>query len=307
MAKKKPQPQTFYESLASSLNERSWQDVDDYATRVRRGLGALGHDSWFYARNLGHRLISKPARRIYLVAALAITGVGLSVGAFLATSTLTLYASEINNPTLLMNKKKTGTTILDRNGSVLYRVYGAPKRIEVDRSVLPHDLIEATLAAEDPDFYNHPGFSWKATARAVVQDVINGGKVQGGSTITQQLVKNALLSSDKKFTRKFREILLATELERRYSKDAIMGMYLNQIYYGQGSYGVEAAAQTYFKKSAKDLSLAQIATLAGLPLAPSRFDPNLDPQAAQGRRDYILNRMHGLGYISESELKAAKA
>lgn len=306
--KKRRQTNNFYETLSGAIGGRAaLPSADSFFSKVRDDLGALAHDGAHYGRLLGRKIVSKPARRLYIIAALALASVGAAVATVLTASTLTLYASEINNPTLLMNKKKTGTTILARGGEVIYRGYGAPKRTEVPLETLQKDLVEATLAAEDPDFYKHPGFSWRATARAVVQDVAQGGKVQGGSTITQQLVKNALLSSDKKFTRKFREILLATELERRYDKNKIMEMYLNQIYYGQGSYGIEAAAQTYFKKGAKDLTLGQTALLAGLPLAPSRFDPTLDPDAAQGRRDFILNRMSELDYITSEELKAAKA
>ena len=306
MAKKKGNGlNNFYESLAAGAS-RPWQGSGT-VEKWRDYAGAAGRDLRHYAGTLGRQIFAKPARRFYLAAALATATVGLLVGGFLAASTLTLYASEINNPALLMNKKKTGTTIVDRNGEVLFRGYGATKRQDVSLSTMPPNLVKATLAAEDPDFYNHPGFSWRATARAIVHDVLNRGKVQGGSTITQQLVKNALLTSDKKFTRKFREILLATELDRRYGKDQIMEMYLNQIYYGQGSYGIEAATQTYFKKPAGELTLGQSALMAGLPLAPSRFDPTIDPNAAKARRDFVLQRMRDLNYISSDQLAAAKA
>lgn len=307
MAKRKDrQTNSFYESLAGAVDARNWAAADSRWSKWGQDLKAAASDAIHYGRLTARRIAAKPARRTYTRLALAVATVGVGVATFLAASTYALYASEINNPALLMNKKKTGTTIVDRNGEVLFRGYGAIKRADVALTALPPELVEATLAAEDPDFYNHPGFSWRATARAIVQDIINRGKVQGGSTITQQLVKNALLSSEKKFTRKFREILLATELDRRYDKNKIIEMYLNQIYYGQGSYGVEAASQTYFKKPAQQLTLSQSALLAGLPLAPTRFDPSLNPESAEGRRNYVLERMQDLGYITDAELQLAR-
>ncbi len=197
-----------------------------------------------------------------------------------------------------MNTKNTGTTILDRNGKILFQGYGAVSRHIIPFNEMPQSLKQATLATEDPDFYQHAGFSYRGTARAAYQDLRHSGKVQGGSTITQQLAKNTLLSNEKSFSRKYKEIVLATEMERRYSKDQIMQMYLNTIYYGQGAYGVEAASETYFHKQAKELTLAESSLLAGLPQSPSRYDPNVDRTGAMQRRNYVLDRMKDLGYIT---------
>lgn len=249
---------------------------------------------------------SRTARLLYLAIIFLGASGAVGVGAKMSIATLNSYASDISSPAALLARKKTGTTILDRNGQVLFEGYGAQVTKTVTLTEVPQTLKDATLAAEDPDFYTHPGVSWRATARAAWVDITHRGRVEGGSTLTQQLIKNTLLTSDKKFERKFQEILLAVQLEQRYSKDQILEMYLNEIYYGQGASGVEAASQTYFHKSAHDLTLAESALVAGLPLGPNRFDPNADRKAATGRRNYVLNRMLESGKITKAQADAAK-
>jgi 1A family penicillin-binding protein len=250
---------------------------------------------------------NRRARTIYMAVSLSGVLAAVTVGTAVATATLESYAKDISSPAALMAKKKTGTTILDRNGKVMFEGYGAQSSQPITLSDLPKSVKDATLAAEDPGFYDHRGFSLRGTARAAWVDITHGSRAEGGSTLTQQLVKNALLTSDKKFQRKYQELLLAMELEHRYSKDQIFEMYLNEIYYGQGAAGIESAAQTYFHKPARYLNLAESAMLAGLPLGPSRFDPNVDTEAATGRRDYVLSRMVELGKISKNDADAAKA
>ena len=271
-----------------------------YAPPIAADLGA-------YARHLRHRVFNRRARAFYLMIAAGGAFALIAVVGITGTTTLRAYANDISSPAAILAKKKVGTTILDRNGEVLYQSYGAQGTAQIQLADIPTNLKNATLAAEDPGFYSHPGFSWRGTIRAAVNDITHQSTTQGGSTLTQQLVKNALLTSDKNFTRKFNEIMLSTEMERRYTKDQILEMYLNETYYGQGSSGVEAASQTYFHKSAKDLDLSQSALLAGLPLGPSRFDPNGDVEAATGRRDYVLSRMLELGKITKAQADAAKA
>ena len=256
---------------------------------------------------IAQALTSKPARRVYYIASvIGITALCVASLRFI-DHTYSAYASDINNPAALMAKQTTGTTILDRNGVVLYQIYGATTRTSVNLNDVPKNLINATLAAEDPGFYKQPAISLRATARALYQDIIHRGAVEGGSTLTQQLVKNTMVAPNGNLLRKAQEIILASDLEARYSKDKIMEMYLNDIYYGQGSYGVGSAAQTYFKTDAKNLSLAQSAMLAGMPLGPSRFDPTQDPIVAKQRRNYVLDRMQSLNFISAAEAKTAKA
>jgi 1A family penicillin-binding protein len=260
-----------------------------------------------YLRAVRARLASRRAKQVTLMVLAGGLFAVVAIGAVTAVTTMSAYANDISSPAALLAKKKTGTTIVDRNGKVLFEGYGAQSSDLVPFDQIPQTLKDATVTAEDPDFYNHPGFSWRGTARAAWVDLTHAGKVEGGSTLTQQLVKNALLNSNKDISRKYQEILLATKLEQRYSKDQILEMYLNEIYYGQGSSGVQAASQTYFHKPAKQLTLGESALLAGLPLGPSRFDPNFDLSAATGRRDFVLNRMVEYGKISKAQADAAKA
>jgi 1A family penicillin-binding protein len=264
-------------------------------------------DARAYARRLRRALWSKRSRALYTS---LIAGGGFAaviIGAVTATSVMSSYASDISSPSAVLSKKKTGTTILDRNGQVLFEGYGGQANTVVPLSELPKSLKDATLAAEDPQFYEHPGFSWRGITRAAWVDVTHQGTLEGGSTLTQQLVKNALLTSDRSFERKYQELVISFELEHRYTKDQILEMYLNEIYYGQGSSGIEAASLTYFHKPAKDLTLGESALLAGLPLGPSRFDPNASLEAATGRRDYVLTRMAELGKITPEQAKIAKS
>lgn len=250
----------------------------------------------------GRRALSNYVK-LFVIAAIAGGGVLVAVGA----QTLTSYASSIANPSTIVNNKNTGTTILDRNGKVLYQVYGAANRVQLKLADTPNVLKDATLAAEDPDFYNHPAISWRGTARALVQDVINHGKDQGGSTITQQLIKSSLLTPQKSYTRKYKEVILATALEHKYDKDQVLEMYLNQIYYGQGAYGAATAAQVYFHKSPDQLTIGEAAMIAGLPLGPSRLDPTFDHGAALARRDYVISEMQAHHFITAAQATTAKA
>jgi 1A family penicillin-binding protein len=260
-----------------------------------------------YAGRTRRALTGRRARYVYV--SLAVTGGIIMVFATVVTaaSVLTAYANDISSPTALLSKKKTGTTILDRNGHVLFEGYGGQVTKVTPLQDVPKSLVAATLASEDPDFYSHPGFSWRGTTRAAWVDITHRGTVEGGSTLTQQLVKNALLNSDRNFSRKYQELLLSMELEHRYSKDQILEMYLNEIYYGQGASGMEAASQTYFHKSVGDLTLGESALLAGLPLGPSRFDPNRDIEQATGRRNFVLSRMQELGKITKADADTARS
>ena len=267
----------------------------------------IASDTMATLRRVRRTLFSKRARGIYLAIAAGGTLALVAAVAISATKVLSAYADDISSPATILAKKKTGTTILDRNGQVLFEGYGGQDTKVVPLSDIPDSLKNATLAAEDPEFYDHQGFSFKGIARAAWVDFTHRGTMEGGSTLTQQLVKNALLTSNQTFQRKYQELLLSVVLENRYSKDQILDMYLNEIYYGQGSSGVEAASQTYFHKPAHDLTLSESALLAGLPLGPSHFDPNVNVDDATGRRDYVLTRMQQLGKITKTEADAAKA
>ena len=196
--------------------------------------------------------------------------------------------------------------IFTRDGKLIGE-FGAERRAPLKYVEFPEAVLHAFLAAEDDRFFEHPGVDWQGLARAAFKLVTTGEKNQGGSTITMQLARNVFLSSERTYTRKAREIALALQIEHDLSKQEILELYLNKIYLGNRAYGVGAAAQVYFGRDVKDLSLAQTALLAGLPKAPSRDNPAVNPQRARERRDYVLRRMRELGFISELDYQAALA
>ncbi|MDP2708808.1 MAG: penicillin-binding protein [bacterium] len=215
---------------------------------------------------------------------------------------------DLPDPNRLIERQVAQSTkIYDRAGqTVLYEIHGDEKRTMISLSDIPEDLKNATIAIEDKDFYKHGGFSVWAIFRTIVTDVLFG-KRAGASTLTQQFIKNAILSNEKTLTRKFREIILAYRLEKKFSKDEILQMYFNEIPYGSNAYGAEAASQKYFGKSARDLNLAEAAVLAALPQAPSRYSPygpNQDLLLA--RQKYILDLMAKYGYADRKRTEAAK-
>ncbi len=193
------------------------------------------------------------------------------------------------------------THIYDRNGKLLYEVYHEQNRTPIRlRSLKPY-IAQASIAIEDKDFYNHNGISIVSGVLRAVKDMVKTRTLQGGSTLTQQLVKSALLTPDRTVQRKIKEIVLALWTERLYSKDQILEMYLNQVPYGGSSYGIEEAAKTYYNKEAKDLSLDEAALLAGLPQAPTLYSPFTNPELAIERRNDVLDRMQQYGYISKKD------
>src|SRR3989344_1451230 len=199
------------------------------------------------------------------------------------------------------------THIFDRNGRLLYEVYREQNRTPIRIKELPVYIKEAAISIEDKDFYKHNGVSFVNGILRAVKDSYVWGKIQGGSTITQQLIKSSLLTSERTVKRKIKEIILALWAERIYTKDQILEMYLNQVPYGGSSYGIEEAAKTYFGKNAKDLTLSEAALLAGLPIAPTYYSPYVNPDLAISRRDEVLELMLENGYINVEENKKAKA
>jgi penicillin-binding protein 1A len=198
------------------------------------------------------------------------------------------------------------TRILDRERRPLAELF-REKRIWIPYRTFPPRLIDALTAVEDDRFFDHGGVRMMAILRALAVDVRKGKMVQGGSTITQQLAKQLFLSPDKTIVRKIREALLAIEIEKTHTKEEILELYGNQIYLGSGAYGFEAAARVYFGKSVAELTLAETATLAGLPKAPSRYSPFNNRRLTKQRRDTVLSRMREVGKITEAEERAARA
>lgn len=185
--------------------------------------------------------------------------------------------------------------------------FGEERRAFVKIEEVPDQMKKAILAAEDDRFYEHGGVDYIGVLRAAVSNSLSGGTKQGASTITMQVARNFFLSKEKTFTRKFNEVLLAFKIEHILSKDEILQLYINQIYLGQRAYGFAAAAQVYFGKSLNQLTTAEYAMLAGLPKAPSLYNPVVNPKRAKLRQLYVLRRMHQLSYITPEELLAAQA
>ncbi|MBT8133364.1 MAG: transglycosylase domain-containing protein, partial [Gammaproteobacteria bacterium] len=181
--------------------------------------------------------------------------------------------------------------------------FGEKRRTPKKLEEIPELMRQAFLSAEDDRFFEHPGVDYQGILRAVVNLLLTGERGQGGSTITMQLARNFYLSSEKTYLRKLNEILLALKIERELEKEKILELYLNKIYLGNRSYGVAAAAQTYYGVGLDELTLAQIAMIAGLPKAPSTFNPIVNPDRATIRRDYVLSRMHQLAFISTAEFE----
>jgi len=218
------------------------------------------------------------------------------------------FIKDIESKDRIMNRNDTGVLLLDRNNKPFFAFYQAKERYVVHLSDVPATTQQAIISTEDKDFYTHGGFSIKSIVRAFFDDIFHKNVLYGGSTITQQLVKNALLTSRKSFMRKFQEIILANEIERRYSKQEILEMYLNSVYFGEGSFGIEEAANKYFGKSAKNLTLAESALLAGILPAPSQYSPlSGDRDGALLREKLVLSEMLSQKYISTDQYKQATA
>lgn len=198
------------------------------------------------------------------------------------------------------------TRILSDDGTTVAEIY-RERRVVVPIEKIPQQLIRAFVAAEDSEFFRHPGIDLTSILRAALKNIRAGGIVQGGSTITQQVAKSLLLTPEKKFSRKFKEAILAWRMEQKLSKDEILFLYLNQIYLGHGAYGVQAAAENYFDKNVEALTLAESALLAGLPQAPSRYSPYHHFDRAKQRQRYVLKRMREDGYVQEGAAEAAIA
>ncbi|GIW63712.1 MAG: hypothetical protein KatS3mg091_514 [Patescibacteria group bacterium] len=213
-----------------------------------------------------------------------------------------VFFNNLPAPTNLSTKHiPLSTHIYDRNGRLLYEVYRDENRTPVRLQDLPEYVKQATIAIEDKDFYKHNGVSPIGGILRAVKEIVLKQELQGGSTITQQLIKTSLLTPERTIERKIKEIILALWAERIYSKDEILQMYLNQIPYGGSAYGIEEASQLYFEKGAKELSLTEAALLAGLPKAPSLYSPYNDIKLAKIRRDTVLKAMYEQGYISWSK------
>lgn len=218
------------------------------------------------------------------------------------------YAKDLPTPNKINAKVSAQSTqIFDRNGKLLYEVHGDKNRILADWNEIPQNCKDAAVSVEDKDFYKHGGFSITGIGRAFTGILYNDRSKGGGSTITQQFVRNALLSPERSYSRKIKEIILSIEIEQMYKKDDILRMYLNEIPYGSSAYGIKVAAKTYFNKDVKNLSLEECAVLAALPQAPTYYSPyGTHKDALLERKDTVLDKMAQQKYITDEEAEAAK-
>jgi len=256
------------------------------------------------ARNNSRKKGKKTLKQRLFLYALAVFAGGLAI----ALISIAWISRDLPNPNQLINREVAQSTkIYDRTGeNILYEISGDQRRTLVPLNEIPDRVKQATISIEDKNFYNHGAFSVWAMVRTVITNVIYN-RSAGGSTLTQQFIKNAVLSNEKTITRKIKELIMAYQLEKKFSKDEILQMYLNEIPYGSNAYGVEAASQKYFGKSVRDLSLAEAAVLAALPQSPSRYSPyGANKDLLLGRKDYILGLMAEQGYISNTERDDAK-
>ena len=223
-------------------------------------------------------------------------------------ATYIYFGRDLRSKDSIMNKKNEGVVLLDRNEKPFFTLFDARTRNPVALKNLTEYTTQAFISIEDKDFYKHPGFSLSGIGRAIRQNLLSESYAQGGSTISQQLMKNTILSPDKKLLRKYQELVLALELERKYDKDDILEMYLNTTYFGEGAVGIQDAARRYFSKTAADLTLAESALLAGIIRSPSALSPiSGDLKAALKRKDLILQLMKDQKYITEEQkIKAQK-
>lgn len=246
--------------------------------------------------------MSRPWRIILIILLFLVAlGAGASVGLVAAYLRTAPTLDEVTfNPNLT-------TYIYDINGKEIARLYRGENRIPVSLDEIPQIVKDAFIAIEDHKFYEHHGIYFRGLLRSLVVNIMSGRFEQGGGTITGLLARNAFLSHEKTISRKIKEWLWTIQIERKYTKDEILETFLNEIYFGHSAYGVEAAAQTYFGKSIRDVNLPEAALLAGVINGPGYFSPYYDMEAATRRRNVVINRMAELGYITQQEAEAAKA
>ena len=218
------------------------------------------------------------------------------------------YSRQLPDPNAWQDRRVIQSTkIYDRDGkNLLYEIHGEEKRTVIPFGEIPQIVKNATVVAEDAEFYKHPGINIRGILRAILADIKSGTMAEGGSSITQQLIKNAYLSPERTLSRKIKELILSIALERRYLKDEILNFYLNQVPYGSNSYGIEAAAQTYFNKPTKELALTEVVYLVAMPKAPSYYSPyGNHGEELKTRANHILGRLRELKYISDDDYNDA--
>ena len=243
-----------------------------------------------------------------LILLLKLIGALFIVGAIGVFAIIIKYRLELPNIQSMVEdyKPQMATIIYDKNNNVVDTLSVESREIAKLENISPY-IKEAFLAIEDKQFYSHHGLNFRGITRAIVTTFLKGRPTQGGSSITQQLAKNAFLTPERTFSRKVKEAILTYQIERTYTKDEILERYLNEIYFGSGSYGIRNAAEQYFKKDVKDLNIAEAALLAGIPNRPTKYDPNRNLENALYRQKIILKEMYTDGRITKEQYDEALA
>ena len=240
-----------------------------------------------------------------------LVGAALVAGTLLLLGTYAYFSRDLPSVSSLRDYKPPQTTrVYDRHDNVIGEIF-EERRTVIPMSRVPRNVVLTVLAAEDADFYEHEGLDYLGIMRAMGRDIVAGRVAQGGSTITQQVVKLMLLTPERTVSRKVRELILARRLEDELSKDEILHLYLNHVNFGHGRYGIQEAARYYFAKNASELTLAESAMLAGIPQAPSRLSPRSNPEAAKRRQGYVLSQLEAKREVywpdmSEAAIAAAR-
>lgn len=293
--------ETLKDSIIIYMVNKSKQPkrMGQYANlgRVKRSKAKTRHKHSKYPKPIAWFVSLSWPKRIMFFA-----GLGFVLLVLIALVTYMIYANDIKDSERLMNRNNTGIVVKDINGETFYSIGRAEHREIVKLADISKEMKEALIASEDKDFYKHGGFNILSIARAAVT------RVGGGSTITQQLAKNTLLTDQQTFMRKWQELAMSIAIEQTYSKDQILEMYINSVYYGENSFGISDAAKTYFGKLPKDLTLAESSMLVGLLPAPSAYSPiSGNKEYAQERQNTVLTRMVSNGFITNEQKTVAQA
>lgn len=290
------------------MSKKKFQPKQPYRPDRQRRARRSVHNTWLPVWIARIPLVQKfrrlsRKRKITLVAA-----AGISALLLIAIFTTLFFANSLGSKEQIMNRNKTGVTLTDQSDKVFYQFNNARSSTLITLDQVSETTKQALIASEDKSFYEHGGFSIGGIANAAWQNIRPNGLDNGGSTLTQQLVKNALLSEERTPLRKYQELVLSIVIEQRYSKDEILEMYLNSVYFGEGAFGIEDAAQTYYGVGAKDLTTAQASMLVGVLPAPSAYSPvSGSLEKAKARQNYVLGRMVEDGYITQDQMDQAKS
>ncbi|HLR70408.1 MAG TPA: PBP1A family penicillin-binding protein [Pseudogracilibacillus sp.] len=289
-----------------SPNQITNQEETKSKRRSNRHKNKSNDNNWFAKlKVIFKRLTDRSDKPFTFTLKHTILSLGIVIVLALIAYTTILYGGKIfvDEEKLVISPP---TTIETEEGEIIWYLYDQ-YRLPVDLDQIPDHVKDAFIAIEDKRFYNHSGVDFRSIVRAIYRDIIARSKVEGASTITQQLAKNLFLTNDKSWLRKTKEAMIALYLEREFTKDEILEMYLNVVYFGQGQYGIEAAANKYFYKSVEDLTVEEGALLAGMVKAPNGYSPIDHPEKAKQRRDLVLQTMGDMGYIPQEEATEALA